>query len=290
MDFNFTDEQQQFRDALRRYLDNEYGFEARQTIVAFAGGRRCEHWQAFTELGLTALPVPEAQGGFDGGPGRHADRHAGARARARRRALLGDGGGHRGVAARRLARPWRGRVRCSSAWREGAIRLAVAFHEPHARYDLFDLRTTARARRHCIRAYDGTQVDRASTARRPITGSCRRGSTARSRSSSVARDARERRRHGLPDDRRTARRHARLSRHTRRASAVRKRAHKLALDRRGNVRSRSPITRRCSCARKRSARSTRCNERNRRVHEDSPAVRARRSRAFRRCSIGWSRC
>ena len=24
MDFNFTDEQEQFRDALRRYLDNEY--------------------------------------------------------------------------------------------------------------------------------------------------------------------------------------------------------------------------------------------------------------------------
>ncbi len=33
MDFTFTDEQQQFADALRRYLDKNYGFEARQAIV-----------------------------------------------------------------------------------------------------------------------------------------------------------------------------------------------------------------------------------------------------------------
>ena len=38
MDFNFTDEQQQFRDALRRYLDNEYTFDARQKIVASKEG------------------------------------------------------------------------------------------------------------------------------------------------------------------------------------------------------------------------------------------------------------
>src|ERR1700734_1833667 len=68
MDFNFTDEQQQFRDALRRYLDNEYTFDARQKIVASKEGVDAKHWTAFTELGLTALPAPEAQGGFDGGP------------------------------------------------------------------------------------------------------------------------------------------------------------------------------------------------------------------------------
>lgn len=33
MDFTFTDEQQQFADALRRYLSEQYGFEARQAIV-----------------------------------------------------------------------------------------------------------------------------------------------------------------------------------------------------------------------------------------------------------------
>src|ERR1700761_6169811 len=67
MNFNFTDEQQQFADALRRYLDKQYGFEARQAIVRTEAGVSDEHWSAFAELGLTALPVPEAQGGFDGG-------------------------------------------------------------------------------------------------------------------------------------------------------------------------------------------------------------------------------
>jgi len=68
MDFTFNDEQQQFADALRRYLDKSYGFEARQAIVRSDAGVSDAHWAAFTELGLTALPVPEAQGGFNGGP------------------------------------------------------------------------------------------------------------------------------------------------------------------------------------------------------------------------------
>lgn len=38
MDFTFSDEQQQFRDALRRYLDREYAFDARQKIVASNAG------------------------------------------------------------------------------------------------------------------------------------------------------------------------------------------------------------------------------------------------------------
>lgn len=38
MDFTFNDEQQQFADALRRYLDKSYGFEARQAIVQSESG------------------------------------------------------------------------------------------------------------------------------------------------------------------------------------------------------------------------------------------------------------
>jgi hypothetical protein len=54
MDFTFTDEQQQFADALRRYLDNEYGFEARQKIVRSEGGDR-NALAAFTELRLDGI-------------------------------------------------------------------------------------------------------------------------------------------------------------------------------------------------------------------------------------------
>ncbi|ACR29652.1 acyl-CoA dehydrogenase family protein [Burkholderia glumae] len=67
MDFTFSEEQQQFADALRRYLDERYGFDARQAIVASAAGVSAGQWRAFAELGLTALPVPEACGGLGGG-------------------------------------------------------------------------------------------------------------------------------------------------------------------------------------------------------------------------------
>ncbi|MFP3559908.1 acyl-CoA dehydrogenase family protein, partial [Paraburkholderia sp. SIMBA_049] len=68
MDFSFTDGQQQFADALRRYLGEQYGFDARQAIVRSDAGVSDAQWSAFAELGLTALPVPDAQGGFGGGP------------------------------------------------------------------------------------------------------------------------------------------------------------------------------------------------------------------------------
>ncbi|CAH2915961.1 MAG: Acyl-CoA dehydrogenase family protein [uncultured Paraburkholderia sp.] len=47
MDFTFNDEQQQFADALRRYLDKSYGFEARQAIVQSDTGVSEAHWVAF---------------------------------------------------------------------------------------------------------------------------------------------------------------------------------------------------------------------------------------------------
>lgn len=67
MNFTFSEEQQQFADALRRYLDERYGFDARRAIVHSDAGVSADQWRAFAELGLTALPVPEAHGGFGGG-------------------------------------------------------------------------------------------------------------------------------------------------------------------------------------------------------------------------------
>jgi alkylation response protein AidB-like acyl-CoA dehydrogenase len=66
MDFNFTDEQQQFGDALRRWIDKDYTFEARRRIVHSAAGVSSGAWATLVELGMTALPVPSSQGGFDG--------------------------------------------------------------------------------------------------------------------------------------------------------------------------------------------------------------------------------
>ncbi|MTV39815.1 acyl-CoA dehydrogenase family protein [Duganella radicis] len=66
MDFNFTEEQQQFADALRRWVDKDYTFDTRTRIVHSASGVSDVAWNTLVELGMTALPVPEEQGGFSG--------------------------------------------------------------------------------------------------------------------------------------------------------------------------------------------------------------------------------
>ena len=67
MDFNYSDEQQQLADSLRKYLANEYDFEARKAAINSASGISDEAWSAFADMGLTAIPFAEADGGFGGG-------------------------------------------------------------------------------------------------------------------------------------------------------------------------------------------------------------------------------
>jgi len=66
MDFTFKQEQQQFADALRRWVDKDYRFEARKKIIHSEAGVSDEAWAMLAELGMLALPVPEEQGGFNG--------------------------------------------------------------------------------------------------------------------------------------------------------------------------------------------------------------------------------
>jgi len=66
MDFTFKEEQQQFADALRRWVDKDYGFETRKRIIHSPSGVSEEAWATLAELGMLALPVPEEQGGFNG--------------------------------------------------------------------------------------------------------------------------------------------------------------------------------------------------------------------------------
>jgi alkylation response protein AidB-like acyl-CoA dehydrogenase len=141
MDFTFNDEQQQFAGALRRYLDKSYGFEARQSIVRSEAGVSDTHWAAFTELGLTALPVPEAQGGFDGGT---VDMLVVMQELGRAMVVEPYWATAVGIEALRLAGSGEGDdAQLLERAAAGEIKLAVAFHEPHARYDLFVVETTA---------------------------------------------------------------------------------------------------------------------------------------------------
>jgi len=63
MDFDFSDDQQQLREAARRWVDKAYTFEHRRAAVT-AGGFSRDTWNALAELGLTALNAPEDHGGL----------------------------------------------------------------------------------------------------------------------------------------------------------------------------------------------------------------------------------
>ena len=67
MDFDFSDDQQQLRDAVRKWVDKGYGFERRRAIEK-AGGFDRTAYSELADLGLTGLYVAEAQGGMGMGP------------------------------------------------------------------------------------------------------------------------------------------------------------------------------------------------------------------------------
>jgi alkylation response protein AidB-like acyl-CoA dehydrogenase len=139
MDFTFTEEQKQFSDALRRWIDKDYGFERRKQIIHSETGTSEQAWNTLAELGMTALPVPEAQGGFDGsavdmmvvmhelGRGLVIEPYFATVLGAQFLKLAGDKDDLL--------------VQVAS----GKLKLACALHERQARHDLFDIATTARA-------------------------------------------------------------------------------------------------------------------------------------------------
>lgn len=67
MDFDFTDDQQALREAVRRWVDKGFAFERRHAL-AKAGGHSRAVWGELAELGLAGLAVPESQGGLGLGP------------------------------------------------------------------------------------------------------------------------------------------------------------------------------------------------------------------------------
>jgi alkylation response protein AidB-like acyl-CoA dehydrogenase len=139
MDFNFTQEQQQFSDALRRWAEKDYGFEHRNKIIHSEQGVSDKAWATLTELGMTALPVPEAQGGFSGsavdmmvvmkelGRGMVVEPYFATMLGAE---FLKLGGGHDALLEQVAA---------------GKLKLASALGEKQSRHDLFDIAASAKA-------------------------------------------------------------------------------------------------------------------------------------------------
>jgi alkylation response protein AidB-like acyl-CoA dehydrogenase len=139
MDFNFTPEQQQFRDALRRFIDKDYSFEHRKKVIHSEAGVSSAAWATLAELGMTALPVPEEQGGFNGsaidlmvvmheiGRGLVVEPYFATVFGAQ---FLKLAGGNESLLEQLAG---------------GELKLAAAVGEKQARHDLFDIATTAKA-------------------------------------------------------------------------------------------------------------------------------------------------
>ncbi len=68
MDFSLSEVQTMLTDSVEKFIANDYDFDSRQKYAASERGYSAEVWQTFAELGWTAVPFSEADGGFDGGP------------------------------------------------------------------------------------------------------------------------------------------------------------------------------------------------------------------------------
>jgi alkylation response protein AidB-like acyl-CoA dehydrogenase len=67
MNFDFSEEQSQLREALGRLLDRGYAFDKRKQIIASDAGWSRELWRQLAELGALSIALPEPQGGAGGG-------------------------------------------------------------------------------------------------------------------------------------------------------------------------------------------------------------------------------
>ena len=143
MDFTVSEEQSMLADSVARFIENDYGFETRQKVAESDLGYSQELWQTYAELGWTAVPFDEDDGGLGGGPVElmlMMEQFG--------RALLVEpflanivlAGG----VLRRLATDGQ-----KAQWLAGVIagetHAALAFAEPQARFDINNIATTATA-------------------------------------------------------------------------------------------------------------------------------------------------
>ena len=143
MNFELSSEQQLLADSLKRFITNDYGFDARSKIVASPKGWSEEVWGTLAEMGLLGLPFPAEYDGFGGmaidvmivmeaiGEGLVVEPYL---------ATVGLGGQF--VARGGAPGPQK---RLLPAIAQGKCRMAFAHIEPGARYDLAQV--GARARR-----------------------------------------------------------------------------------------------------------------------------------------------
>ena len=67
MDFNLSEEQKLIRNAVDKFIRNDYSFDARKKVLAEENGFSRAHWQQFADMGWLGIPFAEEQGGLGGG-------------------------------------------------------------------------------------------------------------------------------------------------------------------------------------------------------------------------------
>ena len=141
MDLSFTEVQTMLIDSVEKFITNDYSFERRQQYAASDTGYSADVWATFADLGWTAVPFGEDDGGFDGGP-------------VELMAMMQQFG--RGL----IVEPYLANIvlaggvlrRAASASQKtkllqplisGELQAALAVTEPQSRYDLANIETTA---------------------------------------------------------------------------------------------------------------------------------------------------
>lgn len=141
MDFSLNEEQQLLKDSVDRFVRDNYELAKRRTIVASEDGFSRDHWATMAELGWLGAALPEDYGGIGGGP--------------IETMIIMEGFGRGLVVEPYLASVVLGGglllAGADDATKdellprlvEGKLHLAFAFAEPQARFDLFDVETSA---------------------------------------------------------------------------------------------------------------------------------------------------
>ncbi|MDJ0909901.1 MAG: acyl-CoA dehydrogenase family protein [Woeseiaceae bacterium] len=143
MDFSLNEIQSMLADSIEKFIENDYDFETRQAHSGSDKGYSEDVWGTFAELGWTAVPFSEEDGGFDGGPldvmvvmerfGR------GLIVEPWLANIILAGGALRRVATAEQKERWLAPII------GGEVQATLAFTEPQARYTVSDIATTATA-------------------------------------------------------------------------------------------------------------------------------------------------
>jgi alkylation response protein AidB-like acyl-CoA dehydrogenase len=137
MNFDYSEEQQLLADSLRRYLQAQYSFEQRKKVLDGSA----EVWGKFAEMGLLALPLSPDYGGFGGGA---VDLMGVMEAFGE--ALVVEPYLATVIGSRLVARAGSAAQKSAllPAVAEGRLKMAFAYLETGARYDLGAVKCTAR--------------------------------------------------------------------------------------------------------------------------------------------------